>query len=53
MEKYGFHPEHAPYYIVLLFDSLKPIKTSKKINLKTNNYTYVAKIKPLSEFVER
>lgn len=50
LEKHGFQPEHAPYYVVLLFDTMTPIRLNKNPNLKVNYYTYVAKIKPLSEF---
>lgn len=52
LEKYGVKPEHAPYYIVLLFNADKPMKINKTVDLNAKSYTYVAKIKPLSEFVE-
>lgn len=26
LEEYGFHPQHAPYYIVLPFDGTKPVE---------------------------
>lgn len=29
LEKYGFEPSHAPYYIVLHFDNTKPIQIKK------------------------
>lgn len=51
LEQYGFQPEHAPYYIVLLFDNTKNIEITKDPDLKSRHYTYVAKIKALSEFV--
>ena len=51
LEKYGFSPEHAPYYVVLLFDNSKTYPTNCSPSLKANKYTYTAKIKPLSEFV--
>jgi site-specific DNA-methyltransferase (adenine-specific) len=50
LEQYGFHPEHAPYYIVLHFDNLHPVKIKNIINLKEKAQTFVAKLKPLSEF---
>lgn len=51
LEKYGFKPTHAPYYIVLHFDRTKPIDIKKIPNLKKNSNTFVAKIKPLSDFL--
>lgn len=51
LEKYGFTPSHAPYYIVLHFDNTKPIEVRKKPNLKESIYTFVAKIRPLSDFI--
>lgn len=51
LEKYGFEPSHAPYYIVLHFDKTNPIKVNKMPNLKENMNTFVAKIRPLSDFI--
>lgn len=51
LEKYGFTPSHAPYYIVLHFDNTKPIEVRKKPNLKESINTFVAKIRPLSDFI--
>lgn len=51
LEKYGFHPSHSPYYIVLLFDKNKPIEIKKTPLLKEAKNTYIAKLKPLSDFV--
>ncbi len=51
LEKYGFEPSHAPYYIVLQFDNSKPIPFKKLPNLKESINTYIAKIKPLSDFM--
>lgn len=51
LEKYGFEPSHAPYYIVLLFDNTKPIEIKKLPNLRENTNTFVAKIRPLSDFI--
>ena len=51
LEKYGFAPSHAPYYIVLHFDNKKPIEVRKMPNLKESINTFVAKIRPLSDFI--
>lgn len=51
LEKYGFKPEHSPYYIVVRFNNI-PIKPKKKINLKQRINTYTAKIRPLSDLME-
>ena len=51
LEKYGFSPEHAPYYIVLEFDK-EPTKFKKVPQLKQRINTYRAKIRPLSDFLE-
>ena len=48
--KYGFMPEHAPYYIILQFDNTKILEFGKAPNLKQRAYTYTAKIRPLSDF---
>lgn len=51
LEQHGFSPEHAPYYIVLLFDNSKEIPFAKDINLRQRLNTYRAKIRPLSDFI--
>lgn len=51
LEKHGFHPEHAPYYVVLQFDNTKEIPLSRKINVKERLNTYRARIRPLSDFI--
>lgn len=51
LERYGFSPSHAPYYVVLRFDQTKPISFNVCPNLKENKNTYRAKIKPLSDFM--
>ncbi len=51
LEKYGFEPSHAPYYIVLQFDNTKSIPYKQLPNLKESGNTYIAKIKPLSDFM--
>lgn len=53
LEKYGFTPSHAPYYVVLHFDPTKPIEFKKQPNLKESLNTYRAKIRPLSDFLRR
>lgn len=50
LEKHGFHPEHAPYYIVIPFDN-KPVEFTKPPRLKQRINTYRAKIRPLSDFI--
>ena len=49
LEQYGFHPEHAPYYVVLHFNNSKEIEMPKQPNLKQKINTYRAKIRPLSD----
>lgn len=51
LEKHGFHPQHAPYYVVLLFDNTQEVAYSKKINIKERLNTYRARIRPLSDFI--
>lgn len=51
LEKYGFSPSHAPYYIVFLFDNSKPIEIKKMPKIKEYSNTFVAKIRPLSDFI--
>lgn len=50
LEEYGFHPEHASYYIVLHFDNSKEIEFSKHPKLRQGINTYRSKIRPLSDF---
>ncbi len=50
LREYGFPAEHAPYYIVLLFDSSKEIEINREPDLKKRNATYVATLRPFSEF---
>ena len=49
LTQYGFHPEHAPYYIVLPFEKT-PIPQIQLPNLKERINTFKPKIKPLSDF---
>ncbi len=51
LEKYGFSPEHAPYYIVIQFDNSAPIAFDKMVDVCQKLNTYTAKISPLSDFI--
>jgi site-specific DNA-methyltransferase (adenine-specific) len=51
LRQYGFSPTHAPYYVVLFFNSKNPIKIIHQPNLKEGSFTYKAKIRPLSDFI--
>ena len=51
LQKLGFSAEHAPYYAVLYFDPSKPIAYGQSVNLNQRAYTNVAKIRPLSDFI--
>lgn len=51
LQQYGFNPENALYYIVLLFDNSKEEHFAKLPNLKQRINTYRAKIRPLSDFI--
>ena len=51
LQELGFSAEHAPYYAVLRFDAAKSIPFDQTVNLHQRAYTNVAKIRPLSDFV--
>lgn len=51
LQKYGFDPRSASYYVVLHFDASKSISIKKCPNLNENKYTFKAKIRPLSDFM--
>lgn len=51
LQQYGFEPRSASYYIVLHFDSSKPIDMKLHPNLHEELNTYRAKIRPLSDFM--
>ena len=51
LQELGFSAEHAPYYAVLRFDPNKPVAYDQSVNLHQRAYTNVAKIRPLSDFV--
>ena len=50
LEKHGFHPEHAVYYIVIPFET-KPIEYKILPDLKQRANTYRPQIRPLSDFM--
>ena len=52
LQALGFTAENAPYYAVLRFDSKSPIIYNHSVNLKQRAYTHVAKILPLSDFID-
>lgn len=52
LQKYGFHPEHSPYYAVFLFDNTHEILFPKTPNLKNKINTYRARIRPLEDFYD-
>lgn len=51
LQQHGFEPRSAAYYVVLHFDSTKPIPIKHLPNLKEDKYTFKAKIKNLSDFI--
>jgi len=51
LKQHGFQPEHALYYVVLLFNNSKEIPLCKEINVAQRLNTYRAKIRPLSDFL--
>ena len=51
LEQYGFHPQHASYYVVLLFDNKKSIYVKNKPKLKERMNTYRVRIFPLTDYI--
>lgn len=49
LQKFGFTPSHAAYYIVVRFDNKQVFNIPQNLNEKIN--TYRAKIRPLSDFI--
>lgn len=49
----GFNPHSSPYYVILHFDNSHSIQMNSIPNLKEDKNTYCAKIKKLSEFVQK
>lgn len=52
LQALGFTAENAPYYAVLRFDTKCPVAFDHSVNLKQRVYTNVAKIRPLSDFID-
>lgn len=51
LQRYGFNPRAANYYVVLHFDASKPMAMKTCPSLKEDKYTFKAKIRPLSDFM--
>lgn len=51
LQQYGFEPRNAAYYVVLHFNSEKPIILKHHPNLKEDKKTFRPKIRPLTDFV--
>ena len=51
LEKCGFQPHSANYYIVLHFDASKPIKMKTTPDFHDGLNTYRPKLRPLSDFI--
>lgn len=47
----GFSAENAPYYAVMRFDSSEQVTFDQPIDLHRRQYTEVARIQPLSDFI--
>lgn len=47
----GFSAENAPYYAVLRFDPSEQISFDQPIDLHKRQYTQVARIQPISDFI--
>lgn len=52
LEKFGFTPSHAAYYIVLKFDNNTMPSLQIANNVKQRINTYRSKIRPLSDFID-
>ena len=52
LEEYGFTPSHATYYIVLKFNNTNIPNIKIKKTLKQGAKTFVAKVRPLSDFLD-
>ena len=51
LQEKGFSAEHAMYYAGFLFDPTKPMVYDQQIDLHKRQYTQVAHIQPLSDFI--
>lgn len=52
LQNIGFSAENAPYYAVLHFDANTTIQYDHSVSLNQRVYTNVAKIRPLSDFID-
>lgn len=51
LEAHGFHPEHAKYYAVFLFDQEQPYDYPEHPNLHEGEYTCIPKLRQLCDFM--
>jgi len=51
LRKEGFSAENAPYYAVMRFDSSEQVSFDQPVDLHKRQYTEVARIQPLSDFI--
>lgn len=51
LRKEGFSAENAPYYAVMRFDPSEQVPYDQPVDLHKRQYTEVARIQPLSDFV--
>lgn len=51
LREQGFSAENAPYYAVMRFDPSEPVPFDQPIDLHKRQYTQVARIQPLSDFI--
>ena len=51
LRKEGFSAENAPYYAVMRFDSMEQVSFDQPVDLHKRQYTEVARIQPLSDFI--
>ena len=51
LRKEGFSAENAPYYAVMHFDSSEQVSFDQPVDLHKCQYTEVARIQPLSDFI--
>lgn len=52
LQALGFDAQNAPCYAVLQFDNTHPIKMDYTVDLQEGKKTFVAKVRPLSDFLE-
>lgn len=51
LNQYGFNARHAPYYVVLHFSPHKRVPFDRNPDLRRCRATYIANLRPLSEFI--